>query len=247
MHEKNIKLCLAYDGHRYHGWQRQKNGVTIQGIIEEKIKRMLGKPVKLIASGRTDAGVHAVNQVCNFITQSDLSPHVVKTGLNSLLPSDILIKTAEYVPLEFHARFNAKNKAYEYRILNGEEPDIFTRRYLWHIRTPLDTEEMARALSLLLGRHDFSSFRSSGSDNKDPVRLVTKALLHGPENKLLRINIEAEGFLRHMVRNIVGTVVEVGLGKMDRVKFKKIFEARDRRLAGVKAPPQGLFLVNVQY
>ena len=247
MHEKNIKLSLAYDGYHYHGWQKQKNGVTIQGIIEEKIKRMLRKPVKLIASGRTDAGVHAVNQVCNFITQSDLSPHVVKKGLNSLLPNDILIKTAEYVPLEFHSRFSAKNKAYEYRILNGEEPDIFKRRYLWHIREPLDTEEMARALSLLLGRHDFSSFRSSGSDNKDPVRLVTKALLHGPENKLLRINIEAEGFLRHMVRNIVGTVVEVGLGKMDRVRFKKIFESRDRRLAGIKAPPQGLFLIKIQY
>jgi len=247
VHEKNIKLRLAYDGHHYHGWQRQKNDVTIQGIIEEKVKKMLGKPVKLIASGRTDAGVHAVNQVCNFITQSDLSPNVVKRGLNSLLPNDILIKTAEYVPLEFHSRFSAKNKAYEYRILNGEEPDIFTRRYLWHIREPLDTEEMARALSLLLGRHDFSSFRSSGSDNKDPVRLVTKALLYGPENKLLRINMEAEGFLRHMVRNIVGTVVEVGLGKIDWKRFKKIFESRDRRLAGVKAPSQGLFLINVQY
>jgi len=247
MSEKNINLILSYDGSHYHGWQRQSNGVSIQSIIEDNIETMLGDPVKLIASGRTDAGVHAINQVCNFITRSDIGPDAIKRGLNSLLPDDILVKNAEYVPLEFHARYNARNKTYEYRILNREYPDVFLRHYLWHVRTPLDTKAMAKCLSILKGRHDFSSFKSSGSGNNNPVRSISRAELHGPEDDLLRFIIEADGFLRHMVRNIVGTVVEVGLGKINADRFKEVLEAKDRQLAGIKAPPQGLFLVKVSY
>ena len=248
MDEKNIKLTLAYEGSRYHGWQRQKNGITIQEVIEEKLKTIFGAPTKLIASGRTDAGVHAMNQVCNFITESAIDPNAIKRGLNSLLPDDILIKRAEYVPLEFHARYSTIGKIYEYRILNRKAPDIFLRHYLWHIRTPLDKKEIVRCLTILKGHHDFSSFKSSGSSNTNPVRSISRAELHGPdEDEILRIIIEADGFLRHMVRNIVGTVIEAGFGKMSVDGFREILESKDRQSAGIKAPAQGLFLVNVHY
>lgn len=243
----NIKLVLAYDGSRYHGWQRQPNGITIQEVVEEKIQVMVGGSVTLIASGRTDAGVHAINQICNFKTKSNIGPGEIKKGLNSLLPGDILVREAEYVSLDFHARYDARSKTYEYRILNREKPDIFQRKYLWHIRMPLDVEEMTKCVSFLMGTHDFSSFKSSGSGNIDPVRSVTNAELHGPENGQLRFVIEADGFLRHMVRSIVGTLVEAGLGKMNSLRFKEIIESRDRNLAGVKAPAQGLFLMKVRY
>jgi tRNA pseudouridine38-40 synthase len=245
--EKNIKLTLAYDGTRYHGWQLQRNSVTLQGIIEDKIRIMVGEPVRIIASGRTDARVHALNQVCNFITRSRLGPETLKRGLNSLLPEDIFVRDADSVSLEFHARYSAKSKTYEYRILNRREPDLFRRNYLWHIPTSLDREEMERCLSLLVGRHDFSSFRSSGSGNIDPLRTVMRSELRGPEDGVLRLTIEADGFLRHMVRNVVGTVAEVGLGRKDFAEFKEIFRSKDRRLAGIKAPPQGLFLMDVRY
>jgi tRNA pseudouridine38-40 synthase len=244
---KNIKLILAYDGSRYHGWQRQKNGLTIQEVLEGKIYTMLGERVKLIASGRTDAGVHATHQVCSFVTRSDIAPESIQRGLNSLLPDDLFLTAAAYVPREFHARYSVRSKTYEYRILNQNEPDVFLRNYVWHVRRPLDMAEMARCLALLVGRHDFSSFRSSGSGNSNPVRWVMRAEIQNSENGLLRLIIEADGFLRHMVRNVVGTVVEAGLGKMDFEQFREVFKSRDRRLAGIKAPPQGLFLVMVRY
>ncbi len=247
MDDKNIRLILAYDGTRYHGWQRQKNAMTIQEVLEKQIRVMTGEPVKLIASGRTDAGVHALNQVCNFVTRSTIPLNSMTQGLNSLLPDDILIKDAAYAPLEFHSRYSARSKIYEYRILNSKTPDIFQRDFMWQIRPSLDVEAMAVCLSHLRGSHDFSSFRSSGSSNTDPVRSVLTAEINGTETGLLRIVIEADGFLRHMVRNIVGTLIEAGLGKISFNRFKEIVALRDRRLAGVKAPPQGLFLVEVRY
>lgn len=247
MNSKNIRLNLAYDGSRYHGWQRQDNALTLQETIEEKIEMMVCEPVKLIASGRTDAGVHAVNQVCNFKTRSNMDPGTIKKGLNGLLPDDIFVRDAAYVPPEFHSRYSAKSKVYEYRILNEENPDVFRRKYVWYIHTPLDIQVMAKCLAHLLGRYDFSSFRSSGSGNRDPVRSILRAELRETERSLLRVVIEADGFLRHMVRNIVGTVVEAGLGRIGLGGFEKILESRDRRSAGIKAPPQGLFLMDVQY
>jgi len=247
VNSKNIRLSLAYDGSRYHGWQRQNNALTLQETIEEIIEMMVCEPIKLIASGRTDAGVHAVKQVCNFKTRSNLDPKTIKKGLNGLLPDDIFVRDAAYVPSEFHARYSAKSKVYEYRILNEEDPDVFRRKYLWYIQIPLDLKVMAKCLGHLLGRYDFSSFRSSGSGNMDPVRSILRAELHGTEQGLLRVVIEADGFLRHMVRNIVGTVVEAGLGRISFSGFEKILESRDRRSAGIKAPPQGLFLMDVQY
>ena len=245
--EKNIKLILEYDGRCYYGWQRQAGMTTIQEVVEEKIKTMTGETVHVIASGRTDAGVHALYQVANFKTGTHLPPVTLRKGLNALLPEDIFIKHVEYAPMDFNSRYNAKSKIYEYRILNRREPDIFLRSYVWHIPMSLNLEKIARCLSQLLGRHDFSSFKSSGSDVINPVREMTMADVIGPEEGLLRFLFEADGFMRHMVRNIMGTVVEVGRGKIDVNGFMDIFHSRDRTKAGLKAPPQGLFLKMVKY
>jgi len=245
--KKNIRLILEYDGSLYHGWQRQKGVSTIQGVMEDRIQLMIKEPVKLMASGRTDAGVHALNQPCNFITRSRIDPESFRRGLNSLLPNDIVIKKAEYAPLDFHSRYHAKSKAYEYRILNQDQPNTFLRNYTWHIRGKLELTGMDRCLSLLKGKHDFSSFRSSGSRNMNPVREMVRAEIHGPEEGIIRLIFEADGFLRHMVRNIVGTVFEVGRGRIDFDQFVEIFQSKDRCMAGIKAPPQGLFLKEVRY
>jgi len=245
--KKNIRLILEYDGTHYHGWQRQKSDPTIQAIIEDRIQVMVEEPVKLIGSGRTDAGVHALNQVCNFITRSKIDPESMRKGLNSLLPDDISVRQAKYVHLDFHSRYSAKSKTYEYRILNQREPNLFLRFFTWHIRGKLNLAEMGRCLPLLIGKHDFASFRSSGSGNIDPVREMTRAELHGPEEGTFNFLFEAEGFLRHMVRNIMGTVVDVGRCRINRDEFEEIFRSKDRRKAGIKAPPQGLFLKMVEY
>jgi tRNA pseudouridine38-40 synthase len=245
--EKNIKLILEYDGSGYHGWQRQLGLTTIQEVVEEKVKTMTGETVHVIASGRTDTGVHALYQVANFKTWTHLDPETLMKGLNALLPKDIFIKQVEYAPMDFNSRYNAKTKIYEYRILNRREPDIFLRSYVWHIPTLLNLEKMSRCLFQLLGRHDFSSFKSSGSGIINPVREMTQADMIGPEDGLLHFLFEADGFMRHMVRNIIGTVVEVGRGKIDVDQFVDIFHSRDRTKAGLKAPPQGLFLKMVKY
>ncbi|MFC1820116.1 tRNA pseudouridine(38-40) synthase TruA [Thermodesulfobacteriota bacterium] len=245
--KKNIRLILEYDGTRYHGWQRQKGASTIQAVIEDRIRMMVGEPVKLTGSGRTDAGVHALHQVCNFITRSKIEPESMKRGLNSLLPDDIFINRIEYVPLDFHSRYSAKSKTYEYRVLNQKEPNIFQRYFTWHVLENLALEDMRSCLSILVGKHDFSSFMSSGSGNKNPVREMLRVEIQGPEDGILRFLFEAEGFLRHMVRNIVGTVVEVGKGKTGLAEFLEIFQSRDRCNAGIKAPPEGLFLKMVKY
>jgi tRNA pseudouridine38-40 synthase len=245
--EKNIKLILEYDGSGYHGWQRQVGMTTVQEVLEEKIGTMTGETVNVIASGRTDAGVHALHQVANFKTRTHLHPATLKKGLNALLPEDIFIKQAAFVPMDFNSRYNAKSKIYEYRILNRKEPDIFLRSYTWHVATGLNLENMGKCLSLLLGRHDFSSFKSSGSGIINPVREMTKADLTGPADGLLRFLFEADGFMRHMVRNIIGTVAEVGRGRITVDEFVVIFHSRDRKKAGLKAPPQGLFLKMVNY
>ncbi len=241
-------MVLQYDGTRYHGWQWQKNALTIQAVVEEKIQVITGERVKVIASGRTDAGVHAFHQVCHFFTTSDIDPESMRRGLNSLLPEDIFVRHAEPVALEFHARYSVKSKTYEYRILNRKEPDVFLRHYTWHVPRKLDLAGMKACVSLLKGCHDFSSFMSSGSENLNPVREMIRSELHGSTGEgLSRFIFEADGFLRHMVRNIVGTVIEVGSGSSTPDRFLQIFEAKDRKRAGIKAPPQGLFLTMVRY
>ena len=245
--EKNIKLVIAYDGTGYFGWQRQINRPTIQGTIEEKIETMVGKHVSLIASGRTDAGVHALHQVANFRVSSAITPDVFLKALNSLLPDSIIIKEAEYVPLDFHARYNAKSKVYEYRIYNEKLQSPFLRNYAWHISRLLDLKAMEECLEIIKGAHDFSSFSSTGDAKIDPVRTIIQAKLRIQKDNLLRFNFEANGFLRHMVRNIMGTIVKAGLGEISVDRFCEILESRDRQKVGAKAPPGGLYLKNVRY
>jgi tRNA pseudouridine38-40 synthase len=245
---RNIKMVLAYDGTQYHGWQWQKNALTIQAILEEKIQILTREHVTVIASGRTDAGVHALHQVCHFLTHSNMDPESIRKGLNSLLPEDLIVRHAEQASLDFHARYSVKSKTYEYRVLNREQPDLFLRHYAWHLARKLDMALMEACVSLLRGRHDFSSFKSAGSENLNPVREMIRSELHGPsEEGLVRFVFEADGFLRHMVRNIVGTIVEAGSGRTTREEFLNIIEAKDRKRAGIKAPPQGLFLTMVRY
>ena len=245
---KNIKLVLQYDGKNYHGWQRQKNDITIQGLLEDNIEKMTGKPVTLYASGRTDAGVHALNQVCNFKSDTKIDPESIRNGLNSLLPDDIYIKEAEFVDPEFHSRYSAKRKSYEYRIWNMKERNIFLRDYTWHIEHDLNLKEMKKCLTMLVGKQDFSSFKSSGSGNINPVREMYRAdLLDDNDEGIISFFFEAEGFLRHMVRNIAGTVIDAGLGRITSDDFKEILLSLDRKKAGIKAPPQGLFLTMVNY
>jgi tRNA pseudouridine38-40 synthase len=245
--EQNIRMVLQYDGTRYHGWQRQKEASTVQGILEDAIQRIIGEPVTVIASGRTDAGVHALHQVCHFLTRSNLHPDPLRRGLNSLIPPDIHVKEAGYASPDFHARYSVRSKTYEYRILNRPDPDPFLRFYTWHVPFGLDPVRMRQCLSLLRGKHDFSSFKSSGSGNINPVREMKLADLQVSEQGLLRFVFEADGFLRHMVRNIVGTSVDVGQGKISVEDFEGIFRSRDRQRAGIKAPPLGLFLTMVTY
>lgn len=245
--EKNIKLAITYDGTGYFGWQRQLNKPTIQGTIENKIKIMVGKSVSLIASGRTDAGVHALHQVANFRVSSTITPLIFLKGLNSLLPDSIIIKEAEYVPIDFHARYNAKSKVYEYRVDNERLQSPFLRHYAWHISRLLDLQAMEECLEIIKGAHNFSSFFSAGDGKIDPVRNMIQAELEIRKGNLLSFNFEANGFLRHMVRNIMGTIVKVGLGEISIARFSEILESKDRQKAGVKAPAGGLYLKDVRY
>lgn len=244
---RNIKLLIEYDGTNYHGWQVQPNGLTIQEVIEKKIEIMTRQRVRLIASGRTDAGVHALGQVANFQTSSPIPVEGFLRGLNSLLPPDIVIKSAGEVEPEFHAQYGVKRKTYRYLILNRELPSAIYRNYAWHIPLPLDVSAMENAVRILLGKKDFSSFRAADPDLTDPVREVFQARWSMKEENFLCFTIEGDGFLKHMVRNMVGTLIEVGKGKISGEEFKRILEARDRRQAGITAPPQGLFLVEVKY
>ncbi len=244
---KNIRLILEYDGTAYHGWQRQKNGISIQEALEDNLRIMLGEPVSVIGSGRTDAGVHALHQVCNFKAASDIPPEALRRGMNSLLKDDIFILRAEYVPEGFHSRYSAGSKSYEYRIWNRREKNLFLRHYSWHVHESLEITGMGECLSLLTGRHDFSSFKSAGSGNLNPVREMMRAEVSANEEGIVTFVFEADGFLRHMVRNIVGTVVDVGRGRRSIDEFREIFHSLDRKKAGIKAPPQGLFLTMVNY
>jgi tRNA pseudouridine38-40 synthase len=244
---RNIKLLIEYDGTNYHGWQVQPNGLTVQEVIEKKIKIMTRQRVRLCASGRTDAGVHALGQVASFKTSSSIPEEGFLRGLNCLLPPDIIIKAVEEVDIEFHAQFWTRRKTYCYRVLNRELPSAIHRNYSWHIPTPLNVQAMQQASRWLIGKQDFSSFQAADPDSPEPVREVFQAEWSVDGQSFLFFNIEADGFLKHMVRNIVGTLVEVGKGKISGEKFARILQARDRRQAGITAPPQGLFLSEVKY
>lgn len=244
---RTIKLLIEYDGTNYLGWQVQPKGSTIQGVLEEKLRILTGEPVRLFGSGRTDSGAHAFGQVAHFRTRSHMDVQIMQRALNSLLPPDILIHKMEEVDEDFHARKHSKSKVYEYRILNRNLRPIFDREYVWYIPQKLKFIEMKKATQSLLGEHDFSAFRSVGSPTRTAVRKVIRAEWKKDRKGFIRFEIEANGFLKQMVRSIVGTLVEIGKGKLNSAEFAKIMESEDRRRAGPTAPAKGLFLKEVKY
>jgi len=245
---QNFKLLIEYDGTAYSGWQRQTSDRTIQGTIEPALNTMTEQSVTLIGSGRTDAGVHAVAQVANFRVETRLTPDVFLRGLNGLLPGDIVVRDCSQVDEDFHARYDAKSKVYEYRILNHPIRAALFRQYAWHISTTLDLEAMRTAMEHLKGEQDFSAFQAAGGNQAHAVRTVMSLGLSEKDAEgHVVFSIEADGFLRHMVRNIVGTLVDVGLGKTSTAGFKDILLSKDRSKAGITAPAQGLFLLEVKY
>jgi tRNA pseudouridine38-40 synthase len=245
---KNFKLIIEYDGTNYHGWQRQAAEPTVQAEIEQALSAMTRSDITLIGAGRTDAGVHALGQAAHFRCETRLDPEAILKGLNSLLPPDIVICDCRRVAEDFHARFDAQSKIYRYRILNRAARAAVGRSYSWFIHRPLDVRAMQQAAHLIVGRHDFKAFESAGSPRAHTVRHVLAAeWIEAQEQGLLTFQIEADGFLRCMVRNIVGTLVATGMGKIPPADVATILASRDRRRAGATAPPQGLFMVAVNY
>jgi tRNA pseudouridine38-40 synthase len=245
--EKTFKLVVEYDGTGFHGWQRQKNDRTVQETIEAALTRMTGEAVVVIGSGRTDAGVHAMAQAASFKTRSRLNASAFVNGLNSLLPDDVVIRDCVPMPNWFHARFDVKSKHYRYHIHNHAIAAAIGRQFVWHIRKALDRSAMAQAAGLLVGTHDFKAFEGAGSPRAHTVRTVLQSTVQSSDDKHLTYDVAANGFLRFMVRNIVGTLVEVGLGKRVPDDMQRILTSMDRSHAGATAPPQGLFLVDVSY
>jgi len=243
---RNIRLILEYVGTNYHGWQFQPNVPTIQGTLEDKLFLITKEHLKLVGAGRTDAGVHALGQVANFNTQSTILITAFESGLNSVLPPDIVVLAAEEAAHDFDARKSAKSKAYLYSILNRRSPSAVRRDLAWWIPEALDLNAMKEAVRCISGSRDFSSFQAAEHDMPDPHRTVLSCSLNRDDDTIL-LDIEADGFLRHMVRIIMGTLVEVGRGKLAPSQLEKIIEARDRRKAGPTAPAYGLCLVGVRY
>jgi len=244
---RNFKMIVEYDGAAYCGWQRQPNGVSIQQILEEALEKITSGKITLVGSGRTDAGVHAINQAASFKSPTLLPAEKIFRGVNSVLPPDVVVKKIEEVPIDFHAQRDVKSKIYVYRICNQSLRPALGRDYCWFIRYPLDLEKMREAASCLVGTHDFSCFCATGTDVKDRVRTLTRIGIETGPDGLIEITVEARGFLKYMVRNIVGTLVEVARGKRQPEAMKEIIDSRDRNIAGATAPACGLFLKEVRY
>lgn len=244
---QTFKLTIEYDGTNYHGWQRQKSDRSIQEEIEAALFTMTSQRVTVIGSGRTDAGVHALAQVASFQCDTHLTAENFQKGLNSLLDVDIVIRDCRRAKDSFHARYDARRKTYQYRVVNRDLPLAIGRQYVWHIRRPLDIEAMRRSLPHIIGEHDFTSFEGTGSPQNSSVRHVIQADIQKIPDDRLYFDITANGFLRHMVRNITGTLVEIGLGNLYPDDMGKILAAKDRSLAGPTAPAVGLFLLSVEY
>jgi len=243
---RNIKLVIEYDGTNYHGWQSQRNPLTIQGILEQAISKVTQEPITLYGSGRTDAGVHAQGQVANFHTQTNIPAANLVHAINSHLPPDIAIKTATDVTDSFHARYSAKSKVYRYTVLNDDTASPMERLYSWHIRQHLDLQAIRQAASHLIGTHDFAAFQTKADRSKDSTRTVYCLRVRRKGHKIY-LDIEASGFLYNMVRAIVGTLVLVGKGFAKPATVRRTLKSRKRSEAGPTAPPQGLCLQRVKY
>jgi tRNA pseudouridine38-40 synthase len=246
---RNLKATIQYDGTDYVGWQRQATGISIQALLEDALDPIEGSPVVVHGAGRTDAGVHALAQVATFALNAAIEPATLARALNGVLPPQVRVITVEEMDPAFHARFSATGKMYEYRVVNAPLVSPFLRNYVWHVAQPLDLGAMREASACLVGTHDFSAFQGSGSvvaSSSRTVRSIEWEDGGGPGLPLI-MRIEGDGFLRHMVRNIAGTLVDVGIGRWSPSEITRILASRDRRRAGRTAPPQGLFLVRVLY
>jgi len=244
-----LKLTVAYDGTRYAGWQHQPRLPTIQSTLAEAWRAITGETPTLSASGRTDAGVHALGQVVGLTTRSPLDCRRLLHGLNAKLPADVVVRRVEPAPSGFHATYDALRKLYRYQIYNSPTPPLFDRAYRWHVRTPLEVHAMQAAARRLVGRRDFASFETAGSERSSTVRTLTRVDVRqgGDTGELLDIDVEGDGFLYNMVRGLAGTLVEVGRGARPADWVSEVLAARNRRAAGPNAPPLGLVLVRVDY
>jgi len=243
----SFKITVAYDGGPFIGWQRQASGTSVQGLIEHALRELDGRDVAVAGAGRTDAGVHAMGQVASFTLVRDTSPDVVVRSLNAKLPPEIRIRSAEEVPASFHARFNATSKTYRYRLWNADVLDPFERAYAWHVPGTLDVAAMAEAARVVEGRHDFAAFQTVGGASGPAERVISRSRLTAADAGLLAYEVSGNGFLRHMVRAIVGTLIEVGRGRQGASWMRDVIASRDRARAGQTAPAHGLFLVRVDY
>lgn len=249
MEPQNYKLTVSYDGTAYSGWQVQKNGVTIQQVLETALARILGERIRITGSGRTDAGVHALAQVASFAARTTIPTARLARALNGNLPDDIRVIHLEEVPSDFHAIRSARWKVYRYGIEDGPVPNVFRRFFCWHVRTRLDEFRMQEAGQFLLGRHDFASFQAANSPRASTVRTLFRLHVERAEMDADQIQIEvgADGFLYNMVRNIVGTLVCVGRGEQPPTWVRSVLEARNRKQAAPTAPPHGLCLMQVGF
>lgn len=244
---RNIKLTIEYDGKDFNGWQKQPNKLNIQGTIEQAIKTITGEDVDLTASGRTDAGVHALGQVANFKTNSNIPIEKIAIALNSNLKKSIRIISAQEVDERFHSRLTCKKKTYRYVINNSEFSSAIYRNLETHIQMKLNIEKMKEAAKYFEGKHDFKAFKASGTSSKSSVRTIYKAEVIEMPNNRIYIELTGNGFLYNMVRIIAGTLVDVGTLKVKPEEIKDIIESMNREKAGKTLPPQGLFLVKVEY
>ncbi|HBL22676.1 MAG TPA: tRNA pseudouridine(38-40) synthase TruA [Deltaproteobacteria bacterium] len=243
---RNISLVVEYEGTNYHGWQCQPNGITVEETLRAALEKILDHPVKMYSAGRTDAGVHAFGQVVNFYTEKGIDLTGIERGLNSMLPYDIRVRSAMERESSFHARYSARSKTYIYTIHNAPRHSPFSVRYSWHVPCVLDSSLMNGGIRMIVGRHDFASFKKKNEPYRSCEREVLKARVIR-RGAYIYVVIEATGFLRYMVRNIVGTLVLLGRGKLTSDDFERILNARDRDEAGPTAPPQGLFLRRIKY
>jgi tRNA pseudouridine38-40 synthase len=246
VHERTLKCVIAYDGTAWKGWQRQVNGPAIQAAIEDAFVPLIGEAPTVTGAGRTDSGVHALGQVASVRVSSELPVDAIRRALNMRLPPDIRILSVEDASPDFHARFDAVGKTYRYRLVTGELVSPFDRWFVWHLPARLDTVAMREAAAHLCGRHDFASFQAAHGSITDTTRTVTRLDLH-PAGEGLVVEVHGDGFLRHMVRIMVGTLVDVGTGRRQPASIPGLIRARDRQQAGETAPALGLTLVSVDY
>jgi tRNA pseudouridine38-40 synthase len=247
--DKKYKLQIAYDGTNYAGWQVQKTGIAIAPLIQKAIEIVLRHSIDLTGSGRTDAGVHALEQVAHFETKVKFDNHRFLLSINALLPIDIRVYSIEQVPNDFHSRYSATSKIYHYHLHLDPITDPFTRLYSYHVKVPCDLNLMKEAIPFFLGTHDYTSFANQphrGTASYDPIRTIDRIDIVMQEGGV-RLEFEAEGFLYKMVRNITGTLLDIGAKRMKAKQLPEIFASRDRKQAGTSAPPHGLFLMKVKY